>query len=100
MGLTAAQSSRQREEAETVGVILSYIRDPNAENVQLALEQPGYELHRSTYTRISFTKYLLQYYIIRCCEIADMERRLSSYRWISDCSGSAPLTSALFKGPL
>lgn len=39
MGLMAALSSRKIEEAETVAIVLGYIRNPSAENVQLAPEQ-------------------------------------------------------------
>lgn len=60
----AAQSSRKMEEAETVGIVLGYIRNPSAENVQLAPEQHRYEPHGSTCTQISFTKCLLEYYTI------------------------------------
>ena len=35
--------------------------------VQLTLEQHGFDLHGSTYVQISFTKYVLQYYMIQGC---------------------------------
>ena len=95
MGLTAAQSSRKVEEAETVGVVLGYIRNPNAENVQLAPEQHRYEPHRYTCTQISFTKYLLEYYTIY-----SWEHQLYSYGWIFDCSRSLSLTFVELKGQL
>ena len=67
--------------------------------IQLTLEQYGFELHRSTYRRIFFTKPVLQgLYDAWLIESTDEESQIRG--GFSTALGLAPLTVNLFKGQL